>query len=70
MASCSVCLALFRIEVDPISWTGDVSLQTRVFLRGGSPATDTDSLPNRWPVRYRPRMGHPGSGGGIVWSSL
>ena len=58
MASCSVCLALFRIEVDPISWTGDVSLQTRVFLRGESPATDTDSLPTRVTTRYCPLMGH------------
>jgi hypothetical protein len=35
MASCSVYLALFRVEVDPVSWAGDVSLQTRVLSRGG-----------------------------------
>ena len=58
MASCSVCLARFRVEVDPVSWTGDVSLQTRVFLRGRSPVSDTDSLPTRVTTRYRPSMGH------------
>ncbi len=56
MASCSVCLALYRVEVDLISWTGDVSLQTRVFLRGGSPATDTASLPTR--VTGPPNVSH------------
>ena len=35
-----------------------MSIQTRVFLRGESPATDTDSLPTRVTTRYRPLMGH------------
>ena len=44
--------------MDPISLTGDVSPQTRMFLRGESLATDTASLPTRVTARYRPLMGH------------
>ena len=35
-----------------------MSIQTRVFLRGESPATDTASLPTCVATRYCPCMGH------------